>query len=245
MNYIIFDLEFNQKHPDNKNTKSPSLMFEIIQIGALKLNEQLETIGSFNSLVKPTVHTTIHPYVEDLTSITTAQVSICETFPKIYENFLDFIGTNDIIWGVWGCDDITQFIKNIRFHNLSDSNLSKKYIDIQKYASKYCNYPTGCKIGLKNAVTTFNILSQDEFHNALNDAYYTSEVFKRINNKKIRPKLYSYPLTKRNSSIKETINTVALINQFEKIYRREMTNEEKEIIKLAYMMGKTKQFINE
>lgn len=245
MNYIIFDLEFNQKHPNDKNTKSPSLMFEIIQIGALKLNEHLETIDSFNALIKPTVHTIIHPYVEELTNITTDQVSMWKTFPETYRNFLEFAGTSDIIWGVWGSDDITQFIKNIRFHNLPDSNLSKSYIDIQKHASKYCNYPEGCKIGLKNAVDTLNIIRNNEFHNALNDAFYTSEVFKCINNNKIKPKLYSYPINKKRTSVRETINSIALINQFEKIYGRQMTAEEKEIIKLAYMMGKTRQFIDE
>jgi DNA polymerase III epsilon subunit-like protein len=245
MNYIIFDLEFNQKHPDDKNVKSPPLMFEIIQIGALKLNENLETISSFNALIKPTVHTIIHPYIEELTSITTNEVNLCETFPEIYKKFLDFIGSNNIVLGVWGSDDIKQFIKNIRFHNLSDSNLPKKYIDIQKYTSKYCSYPKGCKIGLKKAVELFNIVSNSEFHNALNDAYYTSEVFKHIINDKIEPKFYSYPSSKRQTPIKESINTIALINQFKKIYGREMSNEEQEIIKLAYIMGKTKQFINE
>lgn len=245
MNYIIFDLEFNQRHPDDKNAKSPPLMFEIIQIGALKLNEHLEILSSFNALVKPTVHLIIHPYVEELTGITTSEVNLCETFPQIYEKFLDFIGTIDIVLGVWGSDDIKQLIKNINFHNLSDSNLPKRYIDIQKYTSKHCNYPKGCKIGLKNAVDVFNIPSTNEFHNALNDAYYTSEVFKHINYTKIKPKTYSYPSSKRKKSVKETINLVALYNQFEKIYGRKMTLEEKEIIKLAYIMGKTRQFINE
>ena len=52
MNYIIYDLEFNQ--PLSKDNSISDLTFEIIQIGALKLNENLEVISTFNKLVKPT-----------------------------------------------------------------------------------------------------------------------------------------------------------------------------------------------
>ena len=37
MNYIIFDLEWNQC-PDGKVKENPALPFEIVEIGAVKLN---------------------------------------------------------------------------------------------------------------------------------------------------------------------------------------------------------------
>ena len=36
---------------------------------------------------------------------------------------------------------------------------------------------------------------------------------------------------------------ISLIKQFEKMYKRKMSEEEKSIISLAYNMGKTRQFI--
>jgi len=42
---------------------------------------------------------------------------------------------------------------------------------------------------------------------------------------------------------KKIIDVDALIYQFEKMYSREMTEEEKSIIILAYKMGKTNQFL--
>ena len=53
MNYIIFDLEYNQQHPDDINpseTIKLPLLFEIIQIGAIKLTKDLKAISVFNSL---------------------------------------------------------------------------------------------------------------------------------------------------------------------------------------------------
>jgi predicted DNA binding protein len=42
---------------------------------------------------------------------------------------------------------------------------------------------------------------------------------------------------------KRVIDFAKLFMQFEKMYEREMTPNEKEIIRLAYQMGKTGQFI--
>ena len=44
MNYIVLDLEFNQAFPFKSGKKvepNPECPFEIIQIGAVKLNERL------------------------------------------------------------------------------------------------------------------------------------------------------------------------------------------------------------
>lgn len=245
MNYIIYDLEYNQKHLDSTEVQSnnnSSFPFEIIQIGALKLNESFETVSNFNTLIKPTVYPSIHPYVQNLTKINNDTVSSCKSFAHVYEDFLKFIGNDDIILCVWGINYIKELLRNIKFYNLSTSSISKSYIDIQKYASKYLKAPKESKIGLRTAVDLLNIPTKIEFHDAFNDAYYTAEVFKGIYDDTIKPLTYVPSLPKRVKQPKEKIDTVALINQFEKIYNREMSPEEKSIIKLAYIMGKTRQF---
>lgn len=246
MNYIIYDLEFNQKHPDViqiDGDTSSLLPFEIIQIGALKLNEKFETIATFNTLVKPMVHTTIHPYVENLTRINKEALNLCKSFPEIYQDLINFIGTEETTLCVWGVVDVKELLRNIKFHNLSTSCISRNYIDIQQYASKYYNAPKGCRIGLKNTVELLNISINNEFHDAFNDAFYTAEVFKRLYNDSMKPKIYIPKSKKIDHSPKEKIDTVALIKQFEKMYNREMTEQEINMIKTAYMMGKTKQFV--
>ncbi|WP_027632799.1 3'-5' exonuclease [Clostridium hydrogeniformans] len=245
MNYIIYDLEFNQKYLSDTSEipESPlKFPFEIIQIGALKLNENFETISTFNTLIKPTVYPVIHPYVENLTKITNDKLFSCETFPKVYKDFIQFIGTDECVFCVWGLSDMKELIRNVKFHNLSTSLIPKKYIDVQKYASKRFNIPKGLKIGLKTTVELLNIEFNDNFHDAYYDAYYTKEIFKIIYIPNMTPKTYNFNPIRRTSTPKEKIDTKALINQFEKMYNREMSEEEKAIIKLSYMMGKTNQF---
>ena len=47
MNYIVIDLEFNGRRHYNVYP------MEIIEIGAVKLNEQLEIIDTFQSYIRP------------------------------------------------------------------------------------------------------------------------------------------------------------------------------------------------
>ena len=58
MNYIVLDLEFNQAFPFKSGKKvepNPECPFEIIQIGAVKLNERFEQLDSFNCMISPQI----------------------------------------------------------------------------------------------------------------------------------------------------------------------------------------------
>ena len=52
MNYIVFDLEWNQC-PGGKEKENKKLPFEIIQIGAVKLDDQWEECGQFQEKIRP------------------------------------------------------------------------------------------------------------------------------------------------------------------------------------------------
>ena len=64
MNYIIFDLEWNQSsHPDHASRVDKDgkpLPFEIVEIGAVKLNENRDMVGEFSELVKPQIYHEMH-----------------------------------------------------------------------------------------------------------------------------------------------------------------------------------------
>ncbi len=46
-NYIVFDLEWNQS-PEGKGNSIENLPFEIIEIGAVKLDSHLQLISEFD-----------------------------------------------------------------------------------------------------------------------------------------------------------------------------------------------------
>lgn len=248
MNYIIFDLEFNQGYNSikgNRNLTTPKCPFEIIQIGAIKLDENFEMISTLNRLIKPEIYTDIHPFVKEITGITIEQLNTAKTFNKIYEEFIEFIKGERSVLGVWGVADMKELFRNIEYHQLSSLLIPKEYINIQFYASKYLNCPKGTNIGLRNAVELLDIPIEGQFHDAFHDAYYTAEIFKKIYNETIKFNIYNPHKGKKLKPLnneKKKIDTDKLIKQFEKMFNREMSEEEKEIIKLAYIMGKTNQF---
>lgn len=249
MNYIIFDLEFNQGFDIklNKTVSNEKCPFEIIQLGAIKLDKNLKIIDTFSRYVKPNIYTKIHPFVSKMTNITYNTVKGASCFNDVYNDFLKFVGDDETIFVVWGGNDIKELFRNINFYNLSHESLTKNFINIQTYASKYLNNPLGKNIGLQNAIKLLNIKENLSYHDAINDAYYTAEIFTRIYNKKIKTETFS---TEKTSKTKKTrtrdrkyIDYDALFNEFKSILKKDLTAEEKDLIVMSFKMGKRGEFL--
>jgi len=179
MNYIVFDLEFNMffkfKEGDCAN---PALKSEIIQIGAVKLNERLETIGEFNLIIKPIIYKRINPYVKRKTNINASKVVKGKSFGEAIESFSSWLGKDSVLCS-WGHDDMLGLRDNCLFFCF-DALLFDKYINIQQI---YMNHEGLTKQpSLESAVEGLGIEKTCPFHDALSDAFYTSEIFKKVFN---------------------------------------------------------------
>lgn len=73
MNYIIFDLEATCW--ENDRTKQN----EIIEIGAVKLDENLAVIGEFQTFIKPKLNPILSDFCKKLTSISQEEVDQAPT----------------------------------------------------------------------------------------------------------------------------------------------------------------------
>lgn len=246
MYFIIFDLEFNQDVPSLQNfdKERSHYPFEIIQIGAIKLDLDFNTVGTFDRYVMPTFYSKINPFITELTGITTEQLLIEEPFPEIYKAYIEFIDGTDSVFCTWGMSDITGLFKNAEDHQLNYGLLPKMVINLQPYVSKHLNIPRKNLVRLQHAVEVLNIPITYPFHNALHDAFYTAEIFKKIYNSSIQPKPYDpFNRTIRPKHPRRDIDVDKLLQQFEKMYARRITEEEQGMIKLAYKMGRTNQFL--
>lgn len=244
--YIVFDLEFNQDFSDDsvKNKIGNMFPFEIIQIGAVKLDSDLHIVDSFIRNIKPDIYKKVNPIIEELTGIKTGMLINEKSFLEVYNEFMEFIGDKDSIFCVWGMSDIRELYKSADYYKQNISMLPKMFINVQPYASLYFQKPKKIQLRLQSVVEMFKIPVTIEFHNALNDASYTTEILKKIYNESIKPIIYNPNYIKpRVRQVKRVIDTEALINQFEKMYGRILTEEEKSMILLAYKMGKTNQFL--
>ncbi|SDK24635.1 3'-5' exonuclease [Natronincola ferrireducens] len=191
MKYIIFDLEFNSPFKINRKTNqlmrgdtNPLCPQEIIEIGAVKTNNEIQIEDTFKLFVRPQLYPKLHPKVKKKTKITKEDLQDGLPFQEAIKAFKEWIEEDDFIMASWGIDDINELKRNCDFFNIKTPWITK-ICDVQKECMNYLDIPTGRQIGLKNAVETFHIDINYKFHKALNDAIYTAEIFKKLKNNKI------------------------------------------------------------
>ena len=177
MNYIVLDLEWNQPNSPRVMVKSPvSLKGEIIQIGAVKLDENLEIIDTFKIMVKPKYYRTMHKKVSRLTSITDDDLQYGFPFKQALSYFNSWC-TEDCIFLTWSGDDVRMLRSNLLMHKVKYYSIPKSY-DVQKLFS----------IQIAKDQRQYSLVQALEIvqepacsaHDALHDAINTTRVLRHL-----------------------------------------------------------------
>ena len=205
MNYIIFDLEWNQAS-EVSDPKKKILTFEIIEIGAVKLNEVKEQVDQFSKLVKPQLYQKMHHITKKFLHLQMEELINEGYFVEIMNSFLKWCG-KDYIFCTWGVLDLLELQRNMKYFKMEPlSNRPLKYLDIQKLFS--LAYEDGkSRRTLEYAVDFLNIEKDIPFHRAYSDAYYTAKVFARIKNPEIEKK-YSFDVFVTPQNKKDEIKVI-------------------------------------
>lgn len=181
MNYIVFDLEWNQS-PKGKEGAIDHLPFEIIEIGAIKLDENRNPIGEFQQLVSPSVYSQIHYKISEVTHLdmkTLQREGV--PFSEAISSFLAWCG-KDFWFVTWGSMDLTELQRNmVYFGEEIPFPMPLLYYDLQKlYSLEY--HGGDEKMSLDQAVEEMGIPVDEEkpFHHALDDAFYTGQIMVKM-----------------------------------------------------------------
>lgn len=178
MNYIVLDLEWNQGSQSPSVTGAP-VPFEIIEIGAVKLNKDRIMTGEFSELVKPQIYKTMHYMTGKLIHLKMQELTNELPFPEVMANFLDWCGP-DPVFCTWGPLDLYELQRNMTYYGfdaLSDGPLA--FYDVQKlFALEH--EKDHKRLSLESAVDMLGIEKDIPFHRAFSDAYYTAKVFAEI-----------------------------------------------------------------
>ena len=181
MQYIILDLEWNQpiswQSPVYRQI-GDRLIFEMIQIGAVKLDENLQIADSLSLPIAPTHYIQIHPRIRRMTGLGTEELAGAPAFREALEEFAAWCG-EDYVLLTWGCDDVSVLQQNIDFFECGDIHLAP-LCDIQKIFEKVHGLKD--RPSLKSAMELMGIAPEEDmaFHNARNDAWYTALVFRTL-----------------------------------------------------------------
>ncbi len=182
MYYITLDLEWNQAYAQKAIAVQKQLCCrlrgEVIQIGAVKLDEELNPCGSYQIIVRPKYFKKMHRHVSVLTGITQEQMDLGVSLPEAAESFRKWCG-EDFAFLTWGPDDIPMLEDNFRIHKLPYEWLRRTY-DLQHIFGMECGEPKKQR-SLEYAMEYYGIPQTLPAHDALNDAYFTALVAARIN----------------------------------------------------------------
>ena len=196
MQYIVLDLEWNQPisyHSPAFKSVGAKLLFELIQIGAVKVDESFRVVDSFSQLIQPQHYIRLHPRISRITHITQDDLADAPDFNEAMAAFAEWCG-EDYVLLTWGCDDISVLYQNMTFFQC-ETELPKFY-DAQQLFGEMTG-STKERKGLKAAMEQLEIVPDEEampFHNAVNDAYYTALVFAKMPNP---AKVLDYPQSPR------------------------------------------------
>ena len=181
MYYITLDLEWNQAYAEKalsvQKRLSRRLRGEVIQIGAVKLDKNMNPCGSYQIIVKPKYFKKIHKHVSVLTGITQDQMDLGVSLPEAAARFRKWCG-RDFAFLTWGPDDIPMLKENFRVHDIPSEWLDHTY-DLQLIFNRQTDDSTKQR-SLEYAMEYFDIPQKLPAHDALNDAYFTALVATKL-----------------------------------------------------------------
>lgn len=188
MNYIVLDLEWNQS-PSGKEYSVPDMPFEIIQIGAVKLDAELNRIDEFESLIKPQTYMQLHAKVKEILGMKMDDLQEGRLFTEVIGDFLTWCGS-EYLFCTWGGTDLVELQRNMKHYQVP-LQFPKPFLfyDLQKLFS-LCYSDGKSRITLQHAIEQLELTSDQEYHMAVNDARYTANVFQQMDFDKVK-KYYS------------------------------------------------------
>ena len=170
MNYVVLDMEWNQPFNMKSMVKRPVMLHgEIVQIGAVKLDENYHILDMFKIMVSPKHYTKMHKKVSKLTRITTEELQYGFPFPVAFKHFRKWCG-EDFAFLTWGPDDIEMLRDNMILHEMNPEWIPSTY-NIQVIFDDQISKERR-QVSLTDAMERIGEPALDA-HDALNDARNT------------------------------------------------------------------------
>lgn len=180
MQFVVMDLEWNNTYAKKAN----GYINEIIEIGAVKLDSDIETVDTFSCIIRSQIGKKLRGSVKKLTHLTNDDISSGMPFTKAFSMFRKWLGNEETVILTWGDGDVRVLLDNFKYLNgIKVIPFLDKYCDLQRCFQKFNKSGKGQQTGL---LTAAEILGIDPgmyiHHRALGDSMMTAEILKKIYN---------------------------------------------------------------
>lgn len=174
MKHVVVDLEMNPVSREFREVRR-KLNEEVIEIGAVRLDENFQQEAEFQCYVKPE-YGPIKKHITSLTGITRAMVADKKTYAACFQDFVDWVGEEETKIYSWSMSDIKQLRSECRY-KLPDFDigwLNARWVDLQQEFDDRLGLHNS--LALKHALGAMDHKFEGTQHTALADAINTSAI---------------------------------------------------------------------
>ena len=174
MKHVVVDLEMNPVSREFREVRR-KLNEEVIEIGAVRLDENFQQEAEFQCYVKPE-YGPIKKHITSLTGITQAMVADKKTYAACFQDFVDWVGEEETKIYSWSMSDIKQLRSECRY-KLPDFDiewLNARRVDLQQEFDDRLGLHNS--LALKHALGAMDHKFEGTQHTALADAINTSAI---------------------------------------------------------------------
>lgn len=180
MNKVILDLEFCGL-PKKLTQEYELCKHEIIQVGAVLLNEENEIISSFDQLIKPQ-YSSITSEISELTHISDETVKDAAVFSEVMDAFFEWAGDEAEFysWSMIDLQILTEERSLKRYKNQKLDQAVKHWFDLQQIVDDMLHLSKN--LALEKALSACDIAFVGQQHSACDDARNTARLYQIMQN---------------------------------------------------------------
>lgn len=186
--YVVLDLEMCRV-PNGSMREKFQAPRELIQIGAVLLDEEHKALDTFMTFVKPQ-YGWLDDYIRQLTGIQPSSLADAPTTEQALKIFVDWL-PQDAVFVTWSESDVYQIEDELYFKEIEIPELDEyldHYIDCQQIFSEKMNTDKIYKLSEALALTGTDCTKGE--HDALEDARNTAALFAKLQREEFRLNQY-------------------------------------------------------
>lgn len=169
MNYIILDLEWDSAY----SVKHKRFVNQILQIGAVKLDQDLNTVDSFEVTIRSALSKRVSGRFAKMTGITTEKMLSGIPIDQAVQSYNEWAGTDTVTMS-WSTSDLFAILENEKLILENTRFGIEKYLDLQQFVQnemRLAGQDINSQISLAGAADIFGISTEGfELHTAKDDS---------------------------------------------------------------------------
>lgn len=177
MNYIILDLEWNSAF----SKRSQKFINEIVQIGAVKLNDKLEFVDDISIMVHSQLTKRLSSRFKQLTNISNDEMLSGKYLNEAIETYNNWVG-DDVLTLTWSTSDLYAIAENCRLFADGTQFKIERYADLQGFVQDYLHrngHEFSGQISLKTAAEMLNLKTDGfDLHTARDDSMLSAQILR-------------------------------------------------------------------